>query len=279
VTGKRESNDRIVRPNLDNIHIVLSHTTEPMNIGAAARALKTMGLSRLVLIRPRDPFGERSRALAHGAEDVLDAARVVLDHKAAIRDAIVAAGTTARPRELRKNALLPPTDLARLLLEHSAEGPVALLFGTERTGLTNEEANDCRYLSRIDASEAHTSLNLAQAVMVYCWEIRRQYLEMTARPHRDSGRRPEMRVSHPHRSTKLPTQFELDTMYEHLGRAMTAVGYSPRDRRKFLTYLRHLHMRAGIVDWELQIYHLLARKILRAVGAPGFQGGNDDATE
>jgi len=262
----------LATPNLDNIHIVLSHTTEPMNIGAAARAMKTMGLSRLVLIRPRDPFGERARALAHGAVDVLEAARVVLDHKAAIRDVVVAAGTTARPRELRRDALLSPTALARRLLAHSAEGPVALLFGTERTGLTNEEINDCRYLSRIEASAAHTSLNLAQAVMVYCWELRRLYLEESARPPRSGSRPPEMRVNHPHRSTRLPTQFELDTMYAHLGTAMTALGYRPEDRRKFLTYLKHLHLRAGIVNWEMQIYHLLARKILRAVGAPPFRG-------
>ncbi|MBU1072990.1 RNA methyltransferase, partial [bacterium] len=151
-------------PKLDNIHFVLSHTTEPMNVGATARALKTMGLSRMVLINPRNPFGERSRVVAHGAEDVLDRARVVLDHKAAVREMIAVAGATARPRELRKGALLPPNELAQLLVEISGEGPVALMFGTERTGLTNEEIYGCRYVSRIDADPAQSSLNLAQAV-------------------------------------------------------------------------------------------------------------------
>ena len=86
------------------------------------------------------------------------------------------------------------------------------------------------------------------------------------------NRPPEMYVCHPHRSTKLPTQFELDMMYAHLAGAMEAIGYSEFERRKFITSLRHLHMRAGIVDWELQIYHLLARRILKISGRPKFTG-------
>jgi len=263
-------------PNLDNITFVLSHTTEPMNVGAAARALKNMGLSKLVLINPRDPFCERARVMAHGAEDVLDHARVVLHHKAAIREMIVVAGSTARPRELRKGALLPPDELAQLLVDASAEGPVAMMFGAERTGLTNEEVYDCRYVTRIDASAAQSSLNLAQAVMVYAYEIRRAWLAATTAPKPPPLRRPEMRVSHPHRSTKLPTQEELEIMYAHVGTAMAAVGYGPDEREKFLTYMRHLHMRAGIVDWEMQTYHLFARKILRAVGAAPFMRGGEE---
>jgi tRNA (cytidine32/uridine32-2'-O)-methyltransferase len=261
-------------PNLNNITFVLSHTTEPMNIGAAARALKTMGLSKLTLINPRDPFSKRSRVVAHGSEDVLDRARVVLDHKAAIREMIVVGGSTARPRELRKGALLAPHELAKKLVEASAEGPVAMLFGTERSGLTNEEVYDCRYVSRIDASVEHSSLNLAQAVMIYAYEIRKAWLETHAKPPRPNGRPPEMRVSHPHRSTKLPVQADLDIMYGHVGAAMSAVGYEPFECEKFLTYMRQMHMRAGIVDWEMQIYHLFARKILHTVGAEPYMRRN-----
>ena len=277
MTDKPEniSMDGGVLPRLENISIVLSHTTEPQNIGAAARAMKNMGLGRLQLINPRKPFCERSRVMAHGAEDVLEGAQVLLDLKSAIGDKILVAGTTARKRELRKHAILPPADLARMLVEQSANGPVALLFGTERTGLTNDEVYACRYVTMVDADTAQSSLNLAQAVMVYCYEIRKAYLEMTAEPGSDSGRRPEMFVSHPHRSTKIPTQFQLDTMYGHLGAVMEAVGYSEEEQRKFLTYLRHLHMRAGIVDWEMQTYHLLARKILYALGRPPYAGGGE----
>lgn len=258
---------------LDNVRIVLSHTTEPRNVGATARAIKTMGLSRLVLISPHDPYGERARALAHGAEDVLDGAQVVLDHRAAVRDCLVVAGTTARPRELRKGALMAPHELASLLIEHAAEGPVALMFGTERTGLTNDEVYACRYVCSIDTAPEQPSLNLSQAVMVMSYELRRAWRAACATPRREPSRRPEMRVNHPHRSTKLPTQDELDVMYEHLGAAMAAVGLEPPEREKFLTYMRHLHMRAGIVNWELQIYHLFASKVLHATGAEPYRKG------
>jgi TrmH family RNA methyltransferase len=253
-------------PLLDNIVIVLSHTTEPGNIGAACRAMKTMGLSRLRLINPLNPKGRTAYSLAHGAEDVLEAAEIVTDLESAISDAIVVAGTTSRKRAMRKHALLSPDELAHRLLGHAAEGTVVLLFGTERVGLVNQETDVCRYLSTVDTATSQPSLNLAQAVMLYAWELRKACLTGVTR----RGRPPEMYVCHPHRSTKLPTQFELDMMYAHLAQAMEALAYSDFELRKFITYLRHMHMRAGIVDWELQIYHLLARRILKSKGLPKF---------
>lgn len=269
-------------PNPDNLVIVLSRTTEPANIGATCRAMKTMGLHHLRLIAPLNPKGRTARALAHGAEDLLEAAEVCDDLEDVVKDAAVVAGTTARRRQLRKHALLPPAELAALLVEHTRTDRVVLLFGTERTGLSNEEANVCRYLSRVDTADAHPSLNLAMAVMIYAWELRQAFARAGASdtaaappPGGDPRRVPrarEMRVYHPHRTTRLPTQFELDSMYAHLAYAMEALGYTERERRKFLTYMRQLHMRGGIVDWELQIYHLLARRILELAGKPAFKG-------
>jgi len=271
------------RPDPDNVVVVLSRTTEPANIGAACRGMKTMGLHRLRLIQPLNPKGRTARALAHGAEDILEAAEIHEDLASAVGDAVLVTGTTARRRQLRKHALLAPADLARRLVEISAEGRVVLLFGTERTGLTNDETDVCRYLSRVDTADAHPSLNLAMAVMLYAWEIRQAFRRagigddgapapMPGGDPRRPVHRPEMTVRHPHRSTRLPTQFELDSMYAHLAAAMEAVGYSEFERRKFLTYIRQLHMRAGIVDWEMQAYHLLARRILELSGSPAFKG-------
>ncbi len=275
-------------PDLDNVVVVLSRTTEPMNIGAACRAMKTMGLKHLRLISPLNPKGRSAYSLAHGSEDILDNAVIVDDLMDAIGDCTTVCGTTARPRQLRKDALLPPDDLAEVIVDHSRTGKVALMFGTERTGMTNDEADICRYLSMVDTSPAQPSLNLAQAVMLYSWEIRQAWRRaggqddpsVPARraqgvmggPAPVSSRRPEMKVRHPHRSTRLPTQHELDTMYAHLAHAMGAIGYTDRERYKFLTYLRQLHMRAGIVNWETHIYHILSRRILKAVGAPRFTG-------
>jgi tRNA (cytidine32/uridine32-2'-O)-methyltransferase len=260
-------------PDLDRVIIILSHTTEPANIGATCRAMKTMGLKRLRLIRPLNPRGRTSRSLAHASQDVLNAAEVVDTLEEAVADVHVVAGTTSRRRQLRKHALLPPRDLAERLVAHTADGLVALLFGTERTGLTNDEVDLCRYLSTVDTAAPQPSLNLSQAVQLYAWEIRQAWRRAKADAEalaRTTARRPEMSVHHPHRSTRLPTQFQLDMMYAHLARAMEALEYTESERRKFLTYLRQLHMRAGIVDWELQIYHLLANRILKAAGRPGL---------
>ncbi len=262
-------------PALDNVIVVLSHTTEPRNLGAAARALKTMGLRRLRLVAPRDPLGAEARAVAHGAEEILEQAELFTDVRAAVADLPIVAGTTCRRRQLRKHALLPPRQLCADLARHARSGPVALLFGTERVGLSNDELDMCRYLSTIDMAQPQPSLNLAQAVMLYAWEMRSACLAdeaALAAPRVEPAAAARARVHHPHRGTRLPTQFELDMMHAHLGEAMAAVGYSAAEQRKFLTYLRHLHMRAGIVDWEVQIFHLLARRILEQTGKPAFKG-------
>ena len=267
---------------LDRLVVVLSHPTEPANIGAAARAMKTMGLRRLRLIAPEDPLGEKSRALAHGALDVLESAEIHADLPSAVADARVVAGTTSRHRQLRKHALLSPAELGRRLLPLLQEGTVCLLFGTERTGLTNQELDVCRFLSTVQTATPQPSLNLSQAVMLYAWEMRKAVLEGQVRDVEPGppapGRPPEMRVRHPHRGTRLPTQAELEVLYGHVGAAMDALSYTDFERRKFTTYLRQLHMRAGIVDWEMQIYHILARRILQAAGRPVWRPAADVAS-
>lgn len=264
-------------PSLDNVVVVLSRTTEPMNIGAACRAMKTMGLKHLRLISPLNPKGRSARALAHGAEDILDNAVVVDNLVDAVGDAVVVTGTTARMRQLRKQALLPPAEMSDYVIDHSRSGKVAVLFGTERTGLTNDEVDICRYLSTVDSAPEQPSLNLAQAVMLYAWEIKQAWdraLNLAPGETRPNVRRPEMKVRHPHRSTKLPTQHELDNMYGHLAAAMQAVNYSDAERMKFLTFLRQLHMRAGIVNWETHIYHIFCRRIIKEMGQDRFMGVN-----
>lgn len=276
-------------PDLDNVVVILSHTTEPMNIGATCRAMKTMGLKHLRLISPLNPKGRTARALAHGSEDILDSALVVDDLLDATEDCHVLVGTTARVRQLRKHSHLEPAAAAEHIVDHSRGGKVGLLFGTERSGLTNDEVDLCRYLTSVPTAPEHGSLNLAQAVMLYGWEVRKVWLEKTANPEavttevtteatstasatRPPVRRPEMRVRHPHRSTRLPTQLELNNMYGHIAAVMDEVGYTPEEKLKFMTYLRQLHMRAGIVNWETHIYHIFCRKILRRLGAPRFEG-------
>jgi tRNA (cytidine32/uridine32-2'-O)-methyltransferase len=276
-------------PDLDNIVVILSHTTEPMNIGATCRAMKTMGLKHLRLINPLNPKGRTARSLAHGSEDILDAAVITDSLIEAVGDAVLVTGTTARPRKLRKQSHLEPGPMADLMMDHSRTGKVAILFGTERSGLTNDEVDLCRYLSSVDTAPEHGSLNLSQAVMLYGWELRQAWrraldvdekgpgpVEEETSVSKAQARRPEMRVRHPHRSTRMPTQMELNNMYGHLAAVMEAVGYTPGEKLKFMTYLRQLHMRAGIVNWETHIYHILCRKILRSLGQERFEGVDEE---
>ncbi len=283
-------------PSLDNVVIILSRTTEPMNIGATCRAMKTMGLKHLRLISPLNPKGRTARALAHGSEDILDNALVVDDLLEAIGDCTVVIGTTARTRQLRKANHLPPESAAQHIIEHSRGGKVGILFGTERSGLTNDEVDICRYLTSVETAPEHGSLNLSQAVMLYGWEIRKAWTaalqaedivstpvieELPApdnSPAPGNVRRPEMRVRHPHRGTHLPSQMELNNMYGHIATVMAEVGYSDAEMLKFMTYLRQLHMRAGIVNWETHIYHIFCKKILRRLGVPRYDGLTDDLT-
>ena len=157
---------------LKNISIVLVRPTRPGNIGAAARAIKNMGLSRLVLVRPVDPLSSDSYTMAYGAHDILETAKIFQSLPRALARFRHVVGTTARthkgygkPASLMKTI---PDILAR-----AKRHPVAILFGPESSGLANEEIALCQSLMTIPTDTAHTSINLAQAVMVVAYELRR----------------------------------------------------------------------------------------------------------
>ncbi len=150
---------------------VLSHPSVSANIGAAARALKTMGFGRLRLVAPADHLGTEARKLAHGAADVLERAELFPTTEAALAGMDMVVGTTARPRNIRQDYL--PVRELRPFLTHRREvvRRVALLFGNESSGLSNEEIALCDILSYIPLATSFPSLNLAQAVMLYAYEL------------------------------------------------------------------------------------------------------------
>ena len=155
----------------DNLRIVLVGTQHPGNIGAAARAMKTMGLSRLVLVAPETAPNDEAYRRAAGAEDLIQAAPVHADLAAAVADCRLVLGCTARSRRVQLEQLDPDAAAGRLL-QHAGEGPVALVFGRERTGLTNEELQLCHASVHIPSDPAFSSLNLAAAVQVLAYEVR-----------------------------------------------------------------------------------------------------------
>lgn len=160
---------------LENIRIILVNTSHTGNIGSAARAMKTMGLSQLVLVDPVQPPDGKSTALAAGAVDILANLRIVPTLAEAIADCSLVIGTSARPRTLSW-PMLDPRQAGQKLADSSVNGTVALVFGRERTGLTNEELQQCHYHVNIPANPDYSSLNVAMAVQTLCYEIRMSWL-------------------------------------------------------------------------------------------------------
>ncbi|MGH8127092.1 MAG: RNA methyltransferase [Gammaproteobacteria bacterium] len=154
-----------------DIRIVLVETSHPGNIGAAARAMKVMGLARLVLVNPQCEIGSEARARASGAVDVLDAATTVPSLDAALEGARFVAGTSARARRLGPELLDLRAGAAELMTLPDVD-EVAILFGPERTGLDNVALDCCNRLWRIPSSADYGSLNLAAAVQVVAYELR-----------------------------------------------------------------------------------------------------------
>ena len=172
---------------LDYIRVVLLEPTHPGNIGAAARAMANMGLRHLALVNPREFPSAQATARAAGADAILENAAVAaqLDH--AIADCALVVGASARLRSIEW-PLLPPAAAMRKVAAAAASGaPAALLFGRESRGLTNRELDRCHYLVRIPANPDFSSLNLAAAVMVLCYELRQAALGLEGGGGRGGG--------------------------------------------------------------------------------------------
>jgi tRNA/rRNA methyltransferase len=175
---------------LGRIRIVLSHTSHPGNIGAAARAMKNMGLHRLVLVNPRHFPDPQAEAMAAGATDVLANAQVCATLEEALAGTTFATALTARRRGLAVEPLWA-RDAAGELAALASENEVALVFGNETAGLSNEEVSLCARWAKIPTDPAFSSLNLAQAVQVLCYELRLAAVSIGLPPRiRDAGRPP-----------------------------------------------------------------------------------------
>ncbi len=224
-----------------HLRIVLVRPSHPGNIGAAARAMRTMGLHRLGLVAPHAFPHREAVALAAGADDVLDAAVVEAELPAAIADCRLVLGATAR----RRGVPLPeldPREAARLAWDTAAAGgEVALVFGNERTGLENDELKRCHYAVTIPSDPAFSSLNLAQAVQVLAYELR------MALPDREPLA-PAIKADPPASSEQL------EQFYEHLAQALVDIDFHKgRSDRTIMQRLRRLFQRAEPDERELRI--------------------------
>lgn len=241
---------------LGSIRVVLVRPTHPGNIGGAARAMKNMGLERLYLVAPVDPSSDAAVARAADAADVLARARVCDELDEAIGDCHFVIGTTARPRRIEWPVLEPRACAARLLHE-AAVGNVAVVFGAERAGLTNEELDRCHLVGYIPSSPAYPSLNLAGAVQILAYEIfRAAGADATAI---------ETQVAAPAQGGSgepAATSDEMAHFYRHLRQVLVQTGFiDPANPRLLMRRLRRLFNRARPDRNELNIL----RGILTAV--------------
>lgn len=230
----------------ERIRVVLVGTQHPGNIGSAARAMKTMGLQRLVLVAPERAPDAESHALAAGADDVLAAAITCATLGEAVADCRLVLGCTARSRRIQLPELDPRAAATRALGDVTAGAEVALVFGRERTGLTNDEYERCHAAVHIPANPGYSSLNLAMAVQVLAYEIRLAALGETARTAAvgDAAERDEPPVSHA----------EMEGFFAQLADTLDAIDFHKgRAPESAMRKLRRLFLRAQPDAREVRI--------------------------
>lgn len=223
---------------LKSIRIVLCGTVHPGNIGAAARALKTMGLGRLHLVAPVRFPDPQAQWLASGAADVLRRARVCATLDEALSDVVFSVACTARTRELAV-PMVTAREAAARVIQRAHDGPVALVFGNETFGLTGEEVGKCRLLATIPADSRYPSLNLGAAVQVFCYELRQAAL---------GDRAPRTKQPPP-----VPHE-EVERFLSYLERTMIETGFlDPKHPKRLMPRLRRLFSRTQLEKDEVNI--------------------------
>jgi tRNA/rRNA methyltransferase len=234
---------------LKNIRFVLCDTAHPGNIGAAARALKTMGVGQLCLVAPRRYPDPQAEWLASGAADVLKRARVCASLDEALAGSAFTVACTARPREIAV-PMVSAREAAPRIVEAARAQPAALVFGNETFGLTAAEVGRCQLLASIPASPEYSSLNLAAAVQVFAYELR-----VAAAGSAVARGKPRARATHE----------EIELFYAQLERAMVEHGFlNPEHPKKLMPRMRRLFGRAQLEREEVNIL----RGVIKALVTP-----------
>jgi len=236
------------------VRIVLVETSHPGNIGAAARAMKTMGLFDLALVRPQAFPSDEATARASGAADLLERASVHDSLPDAIADCGFVVGTSARARSVEWPTIEPRECAARLLDAIDAENRTAIVFGPEHSGLTNEALARCAVHVQIPTQPDFSSLNLGMAVQVLCYELRIAALERARRTFERGGERGGSDPDPAHARPRLATAAELESFHEHLERVLVESGFLREDHpRQLKLKLRRIFQRAALDRNEIDI--------------------------
>lgn len=237
---------------LHRIRIVLVRTFHAGNIGSAARSMKTMGLSDLCLVAPKDFPSPEANKMAAGAEAMLDHVRVVDSLAEAISDCTLVVASTARPRgyDLPK---LEPAQAAQMLVQHANTAPVALIFGPERMGLHNDDIQYAKYRVTIPANPEYNSLNMAAAVQTLSYEIYQASISTSKPTINDDQFR------------ELPSSNDIERLHEHLEKVLRQIKFLRPHQGETLQRIRHLLARAEPDVLELNILRGILRSIEQTI--------------
>ncbi len=251
---------------IDNIQITLVETSHPGNIGAAARAMKTMGRSRLCLVRPKYFPNAEATARASGADDILLNARLVDSLDEALENCHLVVGASNRPRTIGA-PVLDARSGAQRLVTTSRQGCVALLFGREHSGLSNRELDRCHFQLTIPAVEDFPSLNIAAAVQIMAYELRLAGLS------RGSGAEAT--------AVSAVTMDEMERFYHHLERVLVAIEFlDPDNPRHLMRRLRRLYNRLSPDCNEMNILRGILTAVQKQIATrDGRQETADDITK
>ena len=242
---------------IENIRVVMVETTHPGNIGAAARAMKTMGYNNLYLVKPKIYPNAEATARAAGADDILGRAVVCDSLEQALQGCVAVVASTARPRTI-SHSVFTPREYAPKLYEMVKLGPVALVFGRESSGLSNEELEYCNVVLQIPTNPEFSSLNVASAVQILCYEFI-QLLQLEDADKTDAEVDDKEKI-------RLATADEMNYFYEHLEQSMIDVDFlNPEQPRKLMRRLKSLFNRAHLDENEVSILRGFLAAVQEAV--------------
>jgi tRNA/rRNA methyltransferase len=236
---------------LGNVRVVLCHTSHPGNIGGSARAMKTMGLTSLCLVNPKRYPSPEAEAMAARSTDLLDSAQVYSTLDEALAGTVFAAACTARNRDL-SHAVLTAREAGQRLAHEAARGPVAIVFGPEKYGLTVEDVNRCSAIAMVPANPEYSSLNPAAAVQILAYEVRQaaegieQYEQSAYEP---------------------ATYEEVERLFEHLEQTLYDIEFlDPKRPKRLMQRMRRLFQRARLEREEVNILRGVLAAAQKAAG-------------
>ena len=246
---------------LKHIRLVLVEPKQPGNIGSVARAMKNMGLSRLYLVNPADHTCGDARALAHGSGDILYGATVTQSLEEALAGTSFVVGTTHRVRR-GFNTLHAPSEAAQRLISLPKDHEGAIVFGREQNGFTNDELHLCQMISRVPSAVSYPSLNLAQATLIYGYELFQAVHTAPPPPELD-----------------LAAHDEIEMMYAHIKSGLDKLGFVARhDPRTFMRSIRRIFDRTQMERRDVATMHKVFRQVDRFVARHGIDTSANPST-